>query len=211
MRNHSKTCFKAGFIVRLLAAVGIMVTGCAPGAWMSGGFGGFAGTGHGVTSRKPKIDIDALEQRIHQLVNHERTKKGLVTLAWNPVLNKAARQHSRDMAQRHYFAHLSPEGHDLAYRFAQQGFVCQVEAGAATYMGSENIYETGLYEAIDYVNDIPTKTSWKDLETIAQTIVKGWMSSPIHRRTLLDPSWQTQGIGIALSSDDRVYATQDFC
>ncbi len=78
-------------------------------------------------------------------------------------------------------------------------------------MGSENIYETSLYEARDYIGEVVTRTYWKDLETIAQTIVKGWMSSPTHRRNLLEPSWQTHGIGIAISGDDRVYATQDFC
>ena len=206
-----RTCLRTGIIVVLLGAIGIMATGCAPGAWPSGGLGTLGGTDYGVSPARPEIDIDALEQRIHQLANHERAKKGLVSLVWNPVLNKIARQHSRDMARRHFFAHTSPEGHDPAYRFSQHGFVCQVNAGSEVYMGAENIYETSHYKAIDYVNDIPTKTYWKDQEIIAQTIVKGWMSSPVHRKNLLDPAWQTQGIGVAISGDDRFYATQDFC
>jgi len=209
MQACPKTCWRHGIIIALAAVAGALATGCAPALWVSGG--PRVGVDRDATTARPGIDIEALEQRIHQLANHERVKRGLTPLAWNPVVQQVARRHSRDMARRHYFAHLSPEGHDLAYRYSQQGFVCQIQVGSAVYMGSENIYETSLYEARDYVGEVVTRTYWKDLETIAQTIVKGWMSSPTHRQNLLEPSWQTHGIGIAISGDDRVYATQDFC
>ena len=211
MFSALKTCGKSSIMAAVLAAVALAATACAPAAWRGEGFGMAGMTDSGLSKPRPDIDRGALEHRIHQLVNHERTKKGLTPLAWNPVLNKTARQHSQDMVRRRYFAHNSPEGHDPAYRFAQQGFVCQVNAGAEVYMGSENIYETSLYESADYVNDIPMAYQWKDLETIAQTIVKGWMKSPTHREGILEPSWQTQGIGIAISNEYRVYVTQDFC
>lgn len=211
MDGYRKAGSRRVIKVMLLVLIGVVTSGCAPGAWMIAGRGTPGGTDHGVSPARPEIDIDALEQRIHQLANHERVKKGLAPLIWNPALNQIARQHSRDMARRHYFSHYSPEGHDLAYRFSQQGFVCQIRAGSEVYMGSENIYETIHYKAIDYVNDVPTKYHWKSLETIAQTIVKGWMSSPVHRKNLLEPAWQSQGIGVAISNDDRVYATEDFC
>lgn len=209
MQACPKTCWRHGIIIALAAVAGALATGCAPALWVSGG--PRVGIDRDGTTARPGIDIEALEQRIHQLANHERVKRGLTPLAWNPVVQQVARRHSRDMARRHYFAHLSPEGHDLAYRYSQQGFVCQIQVGSAVYMGSENIYETSLYEARDYVGEVVTRTYWKDLENIAQTIVKGWMSSPTHRRNLLEPSWQTHGIGVAISGDDRVYATQDFC
>jgi uncharacterized protein YkwD len=209
MKSQPVSSLKGGIFAAFLATVALAATACAPAAWKSEGFGTAGMTDVGRS--RPEVDLDQLEQRVHQLVNHERTKKGLAPLAWNPVLNKTARQHSQDMARRRYFAHNSPEGHDLAYRFSRQGFACQVKAGGAVYMGSENIYETSLYASVDYVNEIAVTYQWKDLETIAHTIVKGWMRSPTHRAGILEPSWQTQGIGVAISTDYRVYVTQDFC
>jgi uncharacterized protein YkwD len=52
------------------------------------------------------------------------------------------------------------------------------------------------------------------LATVAFAVtacVKGWMKRPTHRAGILEPSWQTQGIGIAISHDYRVYVTEDFC
>ena len=65
--------------------------------------------------------------------------------------------------------------------------------------------------SVDYVNEIPTAYQWKDPETIAQTIVKGWMKRPTHREAILETAWQTQGIGIVITNDYRVYVTEDFC
>lgn len=77
------------------------------------------------------------------------------------------------MARRNYFGHDSPKGHDLSYRYSQQGFVCEINVGTMYYTGSENIYQSNLYRSIEYVNDTPVEYHWNDLETIAQTIVTG--------------------------------------
>ncbi len=56
---------------------------------------------------KPHISVTALEKRVHELINKERRKQGLVQLRWDDDLAGIARSHSRDMAARGYFSHSS--------------------------------------------------------------------------------------------------------
>lgn len=46
---------------------------------------------------------------IHELVNNERTKIGLPTLLWNPILTKAAENKAQDLVNKGYFDHTSPD------------------------------------------------------------------------------------------------------
>lgn len=215
--DYSKMCnglgisSSIGILPAILVICSVLAAACAPVAWRSEGLSGQAPADRKAFSPKPIIDIDELEQRIHELVNQERVRLGLSPVAWNPILNKVARLHSQDMARRGYFGHHSPEGHDLSYRYVHQGFVCEVAAGTMIYEGSENIYQASLYHSIDFVNDVPVNYNWNDMDKIARSAVKGWLSSPTHRRSMLEPSWKTQGIGVAISSDYKVYITQDFC
>lgn len=202
---------RIGMLPIILAVCSVLIAGCFPVASRVGDLPGRVPAERRALAPPPQFDIGELEQRIHELVNQERVKLGRSPLAWNPILNKAARTHSQDMARRGYFGHNSPEGHDLSFRYAHQGFVCEVAHGTMIYEGSENIYQASLYHSIDYVNDVPVNYNWNDMENIARSAVKGWLSSPTHRRSLLEPSWKTEGIGVAISPDYRVYITQDFC
>ena len=202
---------KMGMISALLMVTGMVVAGCAPVAFTTAGPGRPATAERDAASGKPQINIAELEQRIHELINQERANNGLSRLAWNSTLSTIARRHSQDMVKRNYFGHYSPEGQDLAYRYARQGFVCEVDAGAVYYTGAENIFQNSLYDTLEYVNEIPAAYRWTDMETIAESTVKGWMSSPGHRKNILEPSWRTEGIGIAISNDHKVYITDDYC
>ena len=55
-------------------------------------------------------EFRTLESAIHVEVNAIRTQRHLIQLQRLPELDAVARAHSRDMAQRGYFAHESPEG-----------------------------------------------------------------------------------------------------
>jgi uncharacterized protein YkwD len=159
---------------------------------------------------KPHITVSELEKRIHQLINEERQKHGLSALEWNGVLSKIARKHSSDMAKRNYFSHNSPEGHDFLYRYKQEGYSCSLAVDERIYLGAENIFQNNLYDRIEYVNDVPYY-EWRSREKIAETTVQGWMNSPGHRKNILTPHWKTEGIGVVISPDDKVYITQNFC
>jgi len=159
---------------------------------------------------KPRITVSELEKRIHHLINEERRKHGLSSLAWNNALSIIARKHSNDMAKRNYFSHFSPEGHDFTYRYKQDGYSCAIPEGGRIYLGAENIFQNNLYDRIVYVNDV-AHYEWNSMAKIAETTVQGWMNSPGHRKNILTPHWKTEGIGVVISPDDKVYITQNFC
>jgi len=162
------------------------------------------------TLSKPEINIQELKKQIHDLINEEREKRGLSALAWNDKLSVIARKHSQDMANRNYFAHSDPEGHDFSYRYQQEGFNCEVRVGSYIYMGAENIFQNNLYSSVTYYGGIPSY-DWNSQDEIAESTVQGWMNSPGHRQNILTAYWKSEGIGVAISDDDKVYITEDFC
>jgi uncharacterized protein YkwD len=159
---------------------------------------------------RPVFRAAQLEKEIHALINKERKKHRLSALAWSDALSAIARKHSADMAKRSYFSHVSPEGHDFSYRYKQDGYSCALPVDGSVYTGAENIFQNNLYDRIVYVNDVPYY-DWNGMSKIADTTVQGWMNSPGHRKNILTPHWRSEGIGVAVSPDDKVYITENFC
>jgi uncharacterized protein YkwD len=107
----------------------------------------------------PELDVVAR-------TNAERLQAGCGALRFDGRLASAARQHSTDMVNRHYFEHNSPDGNTPADRTAAAGY--------ADY-GGENI-AYGQRSAAEVVTD--------------------WMNSPDHRRNILDCEFTTVGVGL---------------
>lgn len=160
--------------------------------------------------KKPAFSIAELERQIHILINNERRNKGLSPLSWNATLAGIARKHSQDMATKDYFSHESREGHDFSYRYRQGGYSCAVPVKERIYTGAENIFQNNLYDRVVYV-DGAARHDWNSAKKIAETTVQGWMNSPGHRKNILTPHWRSEGIGIAVAPDGKVYITQNFC
>ena len=160
---------------------------------------------------RPSINISRLEKNIHDLINGERRKHGLSPLAWNDTLSSIARKHSQDMAVRKYFSHDTPEGHDFSYRYSQAGYSCAVHGqGNIYYTGAENIFQNNLYDRVVFMDGV-AHYEWNTVGKIAESTVEGWMNSRGHRKNILTPYWKSEGIGVAISPDDKVYITQNFC
>ena len=160
---------------------------------------------------QPAIDASRLEKRIHTLINLERKKAGLPTLAWNQTLQRVARNYSRDMATRHFFSHTDPEGRNFTERYRRGGFTCAIKTSKnTTQLGGENIASNNLYSAISWRNG-RTTTSWNTEQQIAAAVVRQWMSSPGHRRNILTRHFWREGIGVAIGKDGKVLVTQNFC
>lgn len=160
---------------------------------------------------RPTIRGPELERQIHVLINKERRKHGLTLLEWKETLAVVARKHSRDMAKRGFFSHYSPEGNDFSYRYRQEGFTCGVPVGRTIYQGGENIALNHLYDSVIMVNGAATSYDWNSQNKIAETTVQGWMNSPGHRKNILTPYFKSEGIGVVIAPDDKVYITQNFC
>jgi len=155
------------------------------------------------------FDRAAVERGIHEAVNDERTARGLNELAFDTELRDIAREHSRDMAERDYFSHTSPDGDTFADRYADAGYTCRVDGSGNTYYtGGENIAQTWYDTAVRTDGGTDTYTTETEL---ANAIVTQWMNSPGHRENILAPQRENEGIGIYMTDDGKVYATQNFC
>ena len=134
-----------------------------------------------------------LERRIFQLTNEARHKNGLPGLDWDSGLAAKAQAKSDDMLKNNYFSHTSPDGKTLKDRFQEEK---PASIRNISRIG-ENIY---MGAKLDYSTDIKIQ---------ARLIVDGWMTSPGHRRNILDPNYTHIGVGVA-AKDTICYATQVF-
>jgi len=160
---------------------------------------------------KPVININELETEIHNLINNERQKSGVAALKYDTKLANIARAHSQDMAARNYFSHYTPEGDGPTERAIKAGYSVHKELGGGYYSEgiAENIFQNNLYDTVTYYNGIPVY-DWNSQSEIASSTVNGWMNSPGHRQNILNSDYDNEGIGVAISSDDKVYITEDF-
>jgi uncharacterized protein YkwD len=158
----------------------------------------------------PHADVTHLEKKIHNMVNKEREKKGLPVLLWDESLHSIARKYSQDMEQRNFFSHNDPEGRSFCDRYKAARFECRIGVGDTICLGAENISQFHLNNSSSY-KGCKTFFNSNTEDEIAESVVKGWMSSKNHGRNILTPYFKRQGIGVALSDDGRVYVTENFC
>jgi uncharacterized protein YkwD len=108
----------------------------------------------------------ASEQGMLELVNRERTSRGLGALEMDDALRTLARSHADDMFRRGYFAHDTPEG--------KSPFDRMHDAGIVFGLAGENL---ALAPTLDIAHD-------------------GLMNSPGHRANILNPGFRKIGIGV---------------
>ena len=154
------------------------------------------------------LDEEKVEELVHQKINEERTQRGLSKLDYSEKLENIADKHSKDMAENNYFAHTSPSGQTMADRYEQANYICSIDTGAVIQQGAENIAQTWYQEPISTESGTVLHESEED---VAEGLVTQWMNSPGHRKNILKPYWNNEGIGIYVTEDDEVFATQNFC
>lgn len=125
-------------------------------------------------------ELEALEAYALVLANRDRAAHRLPPLAADPLVTAAARQHSDEMRDRKYFSHESPEP-----RF--RTWVLRLgRAGVTDTTSGENI---GTYGS---------NHRGATLEKFVAQLQDNLMHSPKHRANLLNPSFNTAGIGLAI-------------
>lgn len=141
----------------------------------------------------PKTQMVALESRINQLIDDERTKLNPAAqpLALDSELVGIARRRSEDMANRNTFAGPGDDTHISATMLMDQDALFQGLLG-------ENV------AAQHYV-----KQSGVDVESFAKRFVDTWMQSEPHRKNLAFTDYNRTGVGAAVNGD-TVYVTQLF-
>lgn len=141
------------------------------------------------TDRRTSSSPELIEIAIHEETNRKRSEHGLSELSYTDHLSAIALQHSRDMAQRGYFSHESPEGDAPIDRYRQYGH--------DTRQSGENLAKEYAHLS-------------ESAESVAKAVVDGWMNSPPHRENILREAFDREGIGVHLETDGAVFATQNF-
>lgn len=121
-----------------------------------------------------------LEAQMLEMVNRERTSRGLKPLKPDPEMSQVARAHSRDMFARGYFAHVNLEGQDPFERIKM--------AHLSFRSAGENL---ALAKTVE----------------MAHTNL---MNSPGHRANILQPAYGRLGIGILDGGYYGLMISQEF-
>jgi hypothetical protein len=107
----------------------------------------------------------AFQQRIFDLTNQYRIERGVSPLVYDSRLNIAAEKYSESMAIGDFTGHTSPSGSTPTSRANVQGF------------------PGGVGENLGYGYRSPDEA------------FQGWINSPGHRDNILNPDYQSIGIG----------------
>jgi len=113
------------------------------------------------------LSIDnASETKMFQLVNEERTSRGIAALTWNVKLVVVAENYARLMWNDKYFGHYDPSGKDVGDRLTEAGILYQIAGENLALAPTVDIAHTGL------------------------------MNSPGHRANILETRFKKVGIGV---------------
>lgn len=127
-------------------------------------------------------DAESWRATILLLVNQERSRRGLNTLAYSEALEAQAEQYACEMISYDFFAHENPvTGSTLPDRALEFGYDYQI-IGENLAAGQ------------------PTPDRAMD----------DWMNSPGHAANILQPSFVELGIGIRTGGEYGVYWVQEF-
>jgi uncharacterized protein YkwD len=122
--------------------------------------------------------FDAPEREMLRLINQDRAQHGLVAYRSYGVLNEIANARSYNMATRHYFGHVQPDG--------RTAFDMIDASGITWYAAAEDIawnnYGDNLGSAVMANNQ--------------------WMGSSAHRAAILSTSYNYVGIGLQVDSSN---------
>jgi uncharacterized protein YkwD len=137
-----------------------------------------------VAASSSPVVASNLERQAFNLINSARAKSGLPPLVWDGELCLVARLHSQNMGRLNFFDHEAPDGTDLLDRV--RGNVTGWRS-----LGENIAYNQGENDPVAIAVD-------------------QWMHSPKHRSNILRGHFTHSAIGIARTSDGRVYLTQVF-
>ncbi|MDE3178825.1 MAG: hypothetical protein KGM47_04115 [Acidobacteriota bacterium] len=136
--------------------------------------------------------LTTLEKQMVELVDADRvnpanlaeTKGKALPLKWDPRLAQAALAHSEDMMRRHYFSHYAPDGDSPIERVTKLGVQWRS-------IGENIAKNFNISRAEDaFMNEPRFEAN--------------------HRGNILNPKFNSIGIGVVRGPDGMIYVTQDF-
>jgi uncharacterized protein YkwD len=149
----------------------------------------------------PALNTTRAERAITETINRERASRGLEPVEQDDAIAAVARNHSRDMIERGYYAHESPDGKTPYDR---------IEAGQPScHAVGENIAATWWQRPFE--TDDGERGRHTTVTELANGLAEQWLNSQSHRRNMLDSRWERTGVGVAVADDGEVLVTQNFC
>jgi len=139
-------------------------------------------------------DAAEAEGMIRDGINDLRFEQGVPDVHRDELLGTVAREHSRDMAAREFYAHRNPDGESPSDRAgcAAGEVIHRGEIGEMRLPGGEETYQTALTDGL------------------ARFCLDAWRQSNDHRKILIDPKYSSLGVGIHTASGE-FFATVVFC
>ena len=133
------------------------------------------------TPNVPEQNGSRQAAQVVNLVNQQRSARGLGTLKSDSQLARLAQLKAEDMAKKGYFSHTSP-----TYGSA---FDMMKAAGYSYRTAGENIAKG---------------------QKTAETVMRGWMNSSGHRANILSTGYAKIGVGYALDASGTPHWVQIF-
>jgi uncharacterized protein YkwD len=124
------------------------------------------------------MTISQAELHLVDLLNKDRTDRGLVPVRVDGRLMAIARARSVDMATKHYFSHVQPDGRNVFNI---------LDANRITWYGAGEIIAYNNYTNLT-------------LEQSAGFANSQWMNSPDHKAIVISTSMNYVGVGIAIDA-----------
>ena len=115
---------------------------------------------------------EELANRIIELVNEEREKRGIAPLSVNDELMENAAVRAEETSEK--FSHTRPDG---------------------------TPYFTAITVSYERCSENIVGSASSRLEDAAQCAVSGWMQSPLHKANFLQSTWEETGVGVSRSLD----------
>lgn len=138
----------------------------------------------------PEDFSKSVESLLLEKSNQAREAKKLSDLSNEEILEKAARDHSRDMLQRNYLSHFSPEKKSVVDRVKK--------------------YQPKLQRSLgENLHTISSAQGLVDPEAVAEQMMDDWLHSPSHRKNILSQQYSFLGVGCA-ADGSRIFCTQVF-
>lgn len=182
----------------VLAGAGIALAGCAAADETDGATSddeSQRGEAHGTGGESDaEFEPEAVEAAIVDQVNAVRFDAGVENLGRDSGLRLAAREHSRDMHERDFFAHQNPDGEEPWHR--------------AHCDAAETLYDSPIGGSVEG----PTGDTF-DTTTVqgaAAITVAGWVESPPHYEIMIDDVFEQIGVGVH-AADGRFLVTAKYC
>jgi len=135
---------------------------------------------HRAVRLKPPDPPVSPVRAVFDIVNAERTARGLPAMVYDSRLELAAQRHSEDQAAMGRMTHTGSDGSSMTQRIDRVGFAWRSAA-----------------ENVAYGYQTPA------------AVMAAWMASDGHRRNILSANTRI-GVGLAYGSDGRPYWTQVF-